>query len=54
LEEIRRRVRGGIAAIEAGKFTEYEGREGLRKFADKVKKNGRSRFNAQARRIKSK
>ena len=37
LDEIRRRVRDGIESIEAGRFTEYQGREGLRKLADGVK-----------------
>ncbi len=41
LDAVRRRVRAGIASIEAGKFTEYEGREGLRKLADGVKARGR-------------
>jgi antitoxin ParD1/3/4 len=38
LDGIRRRVR---ASIEAGKFVEYEGREGLKKLADGVKARGR-------------
>src|SRR6202795_3478264 len=41
LDAVRRRVRAGIASIGAGKFTEYEGREGLRKLADGVKVRGR-------------
>jgi antitoxin ParD1/3/4 len=41
LEGIRRRVRAGIESIEAGEFTEYEGREGLKKLADGVKARGR-------------
>jgi antitoxin ParD1/3/4 len=41
LDAVRRRVRAGIAGIDAGKFTEYEGREGLRKLADGVKTRGR-------------
>jgi len=41
LDGIRRRVRAGIESIEAGKFVEYEGREGLRKLADGVKSRGR-------------
>jgi antitoxin ParD1/3/4 len=41
LDSIRRRVRDGIESIETGKFTEYEGREGLRKLADGVKARGR-------------
>jgi antitoxin ParD1/3/4 len=41
LDDIRHRVRNGIESIQAGKFTEYEGREGLRKLADGVKARGR-------------
>jgi antitoxin ParD1/3/4 len=41
LDGIRRRVRASIEGIEAGKFVEYEGREGLNKLADGVKAKGR-------------
>lgn len=41
LEGIRRRVREGMEDIKAGSFTEYEGREGLKKLADNVKARGR-------------
>jgi putative addiction module CopG family antidote len=41
LDAVRRRVRASIASIGAGKFTEYEGREGLRKLAHGVKVRGR-------------
>jgi uncharacterized protein (DUF433 family) len=41
LDGIRRRVRSGIAAIETGKFNEYEGLRGLRKLAERVKRAGR-------------
>jgi|SRR5450432_291904 len=41
LEGIRRRVRIGIEQIESGEFTEYAGRDGLRKLADEVKSAGR-------------
>jgi antitoxin ParD1/3/4 len=41
LEGIRRRVRAGIESIEAGEYSEYEGREGLKKLADEVKARGR-------------
>jgi predicted transcriptional regulator len=37
LRYIRRRVREGMEDIEAGRFTEYEGREGLKKLAEEVK-----------------
>jgi len=41
LDGIRRRVRARIEGIEAGKFVEYEGGEGLKKLADRVKARGR-------------
>jgi antitoxin ParD1/3/4 len=41
LEEIRQRVRAGIEDIAAGRFKEYEGREGLNKLARDVKEKGR-------------
>jgi putative addiction module CopG family antidote len=41
LDGIRRRVRASIEGIQAGKFFEYEGREGLKKLADRVKTRGR-------------
>jgi hypothetical protein len=37
LDGIRGRVRASIEGIEAGKFFEYEGREGLKKLRDGVK-----------------
>jgi antitoxin ParD1/3/4 len=41
LEGIRRRVRAGIESIEHGEYTEYQGRDGLKKLADGVKAKGR-------------
>jgi|SRR5271168_2200597 len=41
LDGIRQRVRSGIGSIKAGKFVEYEGREGLKRLADGVKTRGR-------------
>jgi antitoxin ParD1/3/4 len=41
LDSIRRRVRAGIEGIEAGKFVEYDGCDGLEKLADEVKARGR-------------
>src|SRR3989441_12966288 len=41
LEVIRRRVQAGIESIEAGEFSEYEGREGLTELAAEVKARGR-------------
>jgi antitoxin ParD1/3/4 len=41
LDGIRHTVRSRIAAIQAGEYTEYEGREGLKKLADGVKQRGR-------------
>jgi predicted transcriptional regulator len=37
LRYIRRRVREGMEDIEAGRFTEYEGRDGLKKLTEEVK-----------------
>ena len=41
LDSIRRRVRASIEGMEAGRFLEYEGREGLKRLADGVKARGR-------------
>jgi len=41
LDGIRQRVRDAIEQIDAGKFTEYDGREGLAKLAEGVKSRGR-------------
>jgi antitoxin ParD1/3/4 len=41
LEGIRRRVRVSIESIEHGEYTEYQGRDGLKKLADGVKARGR-------------
>jgi antitoxin ParD1/3/4 len=41
LEVIRRRVRDGIESIDAGEFSEYEGRQGLTELAAEVKARGR-------------
>jgi putative addiction module CopG family antidote len=41
VEGIRRRVRTSIKNIAAGKFVEYEGREGLNRLAAGVKARGR-------------
>ena|ERR1700676_3889084 len=41
IDGIRQRVRASIEAVEAGEYTEYEGREGLEKLADGVKARGR-------------
>jgi antitoxin ParD1/3/4 len=41
LEGIRKRVLEGIADIERGDYTEYEGREGLKKLTAEVKARGR-------------
>ena len=41
LDSIRRRVRDSIDGMEAGRFLEYEGREGLKRLADGVKARGR-------------
>src|ERR1700674_2139547 len=48
LDGIRRRVRAGIEGVEAGKFLEFEGREGLEKLANGVKARGRQLLARQA------
>ena len=45
LEQIRSRVLEGIAQIERGEYTEYEGREGLEQLAADVVARGRERLN---------
>lgn len=42
LEEIRRKVHEGIADFEAGCYTEYKGRRGLKKLASDIKARGRA------------
>lgn len=41
VDGIRQRVRAGLEEIHAGKFSEYEGPEGLEELADGVKQRGR-------------
>jgi antitoxin ParD1/3/4 len=41
LDGLRRRVLAGIESVEAGEYTEYDGREGLAKLAGGVKARGR-------------
>ncbi len=41
LETIRHRVRSGIESIERGDYVDYEGPEGLKKLANRVKARGR-------------
>ncbi len=53
LDGIRKRVRSGIAAIEEGRFKEYEGNEGLKEFADDVKSRGRKALTRRAARPQS-
>src|ERR1700676_1417682 len=48
LDGTRRRVRASIEGVEAGKFVEYDGREGLKKLADGVKARGRRLLAQQA------
>jgi antitoxin ParD1/3/4 len=48
LEGIRRRVLDGMEDIKAGRFTEYEGREGLKKLADNVSARGRKLLAAKS------
>jgi antitoxin ParD1/3/4 len=42
IDLIRHRVRSSIESIEASKFVDYEGREGLKKLADRIKSRGRA------------
>ena len=53
LEEIRARVNAGIAAVDVGRFTEYDGATGLRHLAEKVKARGRKRLKGIAGRRSS-
>ena len=48
LDGIRRRVLAGIESVETDKYTEFEGREGLAKLADRVKARGRKRLAQEA------
>lgn len=48
LDGIRRRVMAGIESVEAGEYTEYEGREGLAKLAGGVKARGRKLVDREA------
>jgi hypothetical protein len=41
LDGIRRRVLAATEAIKTGKYTEYDGRDDLRRLADQVKARGR-------------
>jgi antitoxin ParD1/3/4 len=50
LDGIRQRVRASIEGIEAGRFVEYEEREGLKKLADRVKSRGRKLLAREASR----
>jgi hypothetical protein len=43
---VHRRVQRAIREVDEGKYTAYEGRDGLRKLADKVKSRGRHRLAA--------
>ena len=51
IEGIRQRVRASIEAIDAGEYAEYEGREGLKKLADRVKARGRKLFTQEGSKI---
>ena len=44
LELIARRVRKGLAAIERGEYSDYEGRAGLDRLAAGIKARGRKRL----------
>lgn len=49
MEMIRHKVLEGLADMEAGNYTVYEGREGLRRLADEVKARGRQRLRKKAK-----
>jgi len=49
-EEIRKRVLEGIADIEQGRYTDYEGRAGLARLTDGIKARGRKRLEKAAER----
>jgi hypothetical protein len=44
LQSIRLRVLEGIAEIERGEFTEYNGKAGLKQLSDDIKVRGRERM----------
>src|ERR1700733_1312065 len=48
MDGIRQRVRAGIETIDAGEYTEYEGREGLERLANGVKAKGRKLLGREA------
>jgi antitoxin ParD1/3/4 len=48
MEGIRQRVRASIESIERGDYTEYQGRDGLKKLADRVKVRGRKLLRGEA------
>lgn len=51
IERIRRRVRASVDAIDAGEYTKYEGREGLKSLADNVKAKGRKLLNQRSSKV---
>ncbi len=50
IDSIRRRVLEGLADLDAGNYTVYEGREGLKQLADQVKAQGRKLLRERAKR----
>ena len=48
LDGIRRRVLAAIESVEAGRYTEYEGRHGLGKLANGIKARGREFLREEA------
>jgi antitoxin ParD1/3/4 len=50
VDSIRQRVLEGIAEMERGEYTEYEGREGLARLSAEVKARGRARLREAAKR----
>lgn len=45
---IRRKVLAGIESLEAGRYIECDGEEGIRKFIEGVKSRGRKRLHSSA------
>jgi len=50
LDGIRRRVRAGIELVDAGRYKEYNGHEGLKELAEGVKARGRKLLAREAAR----
>jgi len=49
IELIRRKALEGLADMDAGRYTVYEGRDGLKRLAEEVKARGRKRLREKAK-----